>query len=336
MRFSRMIQTIDTHTEGEPTRTVIGGIGPIPGSSMGEKMLHLKHNMDSLRRTLMFEPRGHGVMSGAILTEPCDSRADIGVVYIETGGYLPMCGHDTIGCCTALVEAGIVEVSEGITEITLDTPAGLVSAKVSVTDGVAKSVSFSNVPAFVYAEDAQVSVPEVGVVTLDIAFGGNFFGIVDAARFGLEITPREAPEIIRAGNALRKAVAEQMEVRHPTKPFINEMTHVLFYSEPTHPDAHAKNAVVFPPGQIDRSPCGTGTSARLAVLYKKRLIERGQQFVHESIIGSLFRAQVLEEIRIEAIPAISSSVSGRAWVTGLHTFVIDPEDPLKEGFLLGA
>jgi len=335
MRFSRLISTIDTHTEGEPTRTVIGGIPRIPGKTMGEKMLYFKNNLDPLRQTLMFEPRGHGVMSGAILTEPCDLEADVGVIYIETGGYLPMCGHDTIGCCTALVEAGMVPVKEGITEIKLDTPAGLVTAKVLVKDGVAKEVTFRNIPSFMYMRDARVRLASGQEVTMDVAYGGNFFGILEARQVGLEIRPERAGDIIRIANMIREAAYEQLRVVHPEKPHIDRMTHVEFYGDPEQPGADVRNAVVFPPGQIDRSPCGTGTSARLAALHARGEIGLGQEFVHESILGSVFRSRIVEETTVGGLKAVVPEVTGSAWVTGINWWVIDPDDPLKNGFLLG-
>ncbi len=335
MRFQRMITTIDTHTEGEPTRTVIGGLPHIPGKTMAEKMLYLKKNMDSLRTMLVYEPRGNEVMSGAILASPCRPDADIGVIYIEVGGYLPMCGHDTIGCCTAMIEAGIVPVEEPVTTIRLDTPAGLVTARVIVEGLSAKGVTFRNIPSFLYQRDVEVEVPGFGQVILDIAYGGNFYALVEASKLELEIVPERAGDLVRAGIAIRKAVNSQVRVQHPEKPFIEGLTHVEFYGPPTHPEAHAKNAVVIPPGSIDRSPCGTGTSAKVATLYVKGALKLGEEFVHESILGTLFKAQIVEETMVGDLLAVVPEVTGRAYVTGINQFVVDPEDPLKEGFLLG-
>lgn len=335
MRFQRMITTIDTHTEGEPTRTVIGGLPHIPGRTMAEKMLYLKENLDSIRTMLVYEPRGNEVMSGAILASPCHPDADIGVIYIEVGGYLPMCGHDTIGCCTAMIEAGIVPVEEPVTTIKLDTPAGLVTARVTVEDLSAKSVTFRNIPSFLYQRDVEVEVPGFGQVIPDIAYGGNFYALVEASKLGLNIVPERAGDLVRAGIAIREAVNAQIRVQHPEKPFINGLTHVEFYGAPTHPEAHVKNAVIIPPGSIDRSPCGTGTSAKVATLHAKGRLKTGEEFVHESIIGTLFRARVVEETTVGDLQAVVPEITGRAFVTGINQFVVDPEDPLKEGFLLG-
>ena len=335
MRFQRMITTIDTHTEGEPTRTVIGGLPHIPGKTMAEKMLYVKDNLDSLRTMLVFEPRGNEVMSGAILTPPCRPNADMGVIYIEVGGYLPMCGHDTIGCCTAMIEAGIVPTEEPITTIKLDTPAGLVTARVVVEDRSAKDVTFKNIPSFLYRADVEVDVPGFGRVNLDIAYGGNFYALVEASALGLDIIPQRAGELVKAGIAIREAVNTQIRVQHPEEAFIEGLTHVEFFGEPAHPEAHARNAVVIPPGSIDRSPCGTGTSAKVATLYAKGKLKIGEEFVHESILGTLFRARIVDQTKVGKLPAVIPEVSGRAYVTGINQFVIDPEDPLKEGFLLG-
>jgi len=335
MRFNRLISTIDTHTAGEPTRNIIGGIPPIPGRTMGDKMLYLRDNMDELRTMLMFEPRGHSVMSGTILTEPCQPEADIGVIYIEVGGYLPMCGHDTVGVGTALVEAGILPVTEPVTEVTLDTPAGLVHLKISVEDQVARSVTFANIPSFLYRSDVVVDVPELGELVMDIAYGGNFYAILPAQSVGIPIRPENAGELVRAGKAIRAAVNAQLEVQHPERPYITGLTHVEFYGPPTRADAHCQNAVVIPPGAIDRSPCGTGTSAKVATLYARGELGLGEEFGHESIIGTLFRARALEETDVAGYTAVVPEITGSAYVTGIHQFVVDPADPLKEGFLLG-
>ncbi len=335
MRFQRMITTIDTHTEGEPTRTVTGGLPYIPGNTMAEKMLYLKDNLDSLRTMLVYEPRGNEVMSGAILTTPCHPDADIGVIYIEVGGYLPMCGHDTIGCCTAMIEAGIIPAEEPVTTIKLDTPAGLVTARVTVEGLSAKGVTFRNIPSFLYQKDVEVEVCSYNRILLDIAYGGNFYALVEASKLGLSIVPERAGDLVRAGIAIREAVNAQIRVRHPEKPFIEGLTHVEFYGVPTHPEAHAKNAVVIPPGSIDRSPCGTGTSAKVATLYAKGKLKMGEKFVHESILGTLFEAQIVEETKVGDVPAVVPEITGSAYVTGIHQFVVDPDDPLKEGFLLG-
>jgi proline racemase len=325
--------TIDTHTGGNPTRTVISGLPKLVGDTMSEKMLHMKREYDWIRKLLMNEPRGHDVMSGALLTDPCHPEADIGVIYIETGGYLPMCGHDTIGVCTALVEAGLIPITEPITSLKLDTPAGLVDVDILIENGKAKEVSFCNVPAFLL-DEVSVEVEGIGMVHAEIAYGGNFYAIIDAKSVNLELIPANASIIIERAIKIRNTINEKVDIVHPQYPFIRGLTHIEFFGEPSHPEANVKNTVVVPPGGIDRSPCGTGTSAKLASLFSKKQIAIGEDFVHESIVGSLFRGSVLETIHIEGIEAVVTKIAGSAWLMGMHRFFYHESDPLKEGFLL--
>ncbi|MEW6260111.1 MAG: 4-hydroxyproline epimerase [Thermodesulfobacteriota bacterium] len=334
MRYSKMFTTIDTHTGGEPTRTITSGIPRIPGATMSEKMLYMQEHLDWIRTALMFEPRGHSVMSGVVITEPAQPEADIGVIFIETGGYLPMCGHDTIGVATALVEAGMVPVTEPVTAICLDTPAGLTHVRVEVVDGRARSVTFQNIPSFVMAMDATVDVEGIGSVTLDVAYGGNVYAIVPARDVGLVISPNHTSQIIDIGRRVRQAVNRELTIVHPEKEFIRGCTHVQFYEPSARPDADFKNAVFLADSGIDRSPCGTGTSARLACLHAKGQLRTGDGFVHESIIGSLFRARVVGETQVGGLPAVIPEVTGSAWVMGINQWVIQPDDPLANGFLL--
>ncbi|WP_026573702.1 proline racemase family protein [Bacillus sp. UNC438CL73TsuS30] len=333
MRANKVFTTIDTHTGGNPTRTVISGLPKLEGNTMSEKMLHMKREYDWIRKLLMNEPRGHDVMSGALITDPCHPDADIGVIYIETGGYLPMCGHDTIGVCTALVESGLIPIQEPITSLTLDTPAGLVEVEIVVESGKAKEVSFCNVPAFLL-KNVSIDVEGIGQVNADIAYGGNFYAIIDAKSVGLELTPENASVIIDKAITIRNAINEKTDIVHPKHPFIQGLSHVEFFSEPTHEEADVKNTVIVPPGGIDRSPCGTGTSAKLSVLYAKKQIEIGEDFVHESIVGSLFRGRVLGTTNEEGVEAVLTRITGSAWLMGMHRFFYHDEDPLKEGFLL--
>jgi proline racemase len=332
MKISNIFPAIDTNTGGEPTRTILGGIPHIPGETMSEKMLYMEKNKDWIRKMLMLEPRGNEVMSGAYLTPPCSEGADIGVIYIEVGCYLPMCGHDTIGVTTALIESGIIEAKEPYTYINLDTPAGVVKVKAEVEDYQVKDVYFENVPSFVFAQDVEVDVPELGKVTLDISYGGNFFAIVKAADVGLQVNPESAKEIVRKGNLIKDAVNAQVEVYHPENEFMNEVTHVEFSDVPSVEGADKRNAVVIIPGSIDRSPCGTGTSAKLASLYAKGQIDIDETFVHESIISSTFKCRVKETTKVGEFDAIIPEIGGNAFVTGINTYTIDRNDPIKYGF----
>lgn len=333
MRFQKLFTTIDTHTGGNPTRTLISGMPKLKGNTMSEKMLYMKEHYDWIRKFLMNEPRGHGVMSGAILTEPSHPEADVGVIYIETGGYLPMCGHDTIGVCTALVESNLIEIQTPYTNINIDTPAGLISVQIKVEDGRAKEVTFKNVPSFLL-KTVEVQDPEFGIVECEIAYGGNFYGIIDARKIELDLTVENAAKIIDTAIRIRNTVNEMEEIIHPEFPFIHGLTHIEFYTDPVHEQANLKNTVVVPPGGIDRSPCGTGTSAKLATLYKKKELAINEPFVYESIVGTLFKARVLEEVSVGELTAVIPEVTGSAWVMGMHRFFYNEGDLLKEGYLL--
>lgn len=333
MKADKMFTTIDTHTGGNPTRTLVSGLPKLEGKTMSEKMLHMKREHDWIRKLLMNEPRGHDVMSGALLTDPCHPDADIGVIYIETGGYLPMCGHDTIGVCTALVEAGLIPIREPITALKLDTPAGIVDVEIKVENGKALEVSFCNIPAFLLKK-ISLEVEGVGKVDADIAYGGNFYAIIDAASVGVELMPEHAAHIINTAITIRNVINDYTEIVHPEHSFIRGLTHVEFYTTPDHKDADVKNTVVVPPGGIDRSPCGTGTSAKLAVLYNDGKIQIEEEFVHESIVGSLFKGQVVETTHVKGVEAVITRITGSAWLMGTHRFFSHEADPLNEGFLL--
>lgn len=335
MKFKRIISAIDSHTEGEPARVVIGGVPIIPGNSMQEKWQWAKENLDDLRKMLMFEPRGSNIMSGCIFTAPCTPGADIGIIYIEVSGFLPMCGHGTIAACTVLVEAGIVPVTKPVTELVLDTPAGLVRARISVEDGVAKDVTIQNIPSFLYKSDLVVNVPDLGKVKLDIAYGGNFYAIVSAESVGIDLSPQAAKEIVRKGSLIREAVFEQVEVAHPLNPAINRCSHVRFTSTSRNPVATTRNAVLYSAEAIDRSPCGTGTSAEMACRYSKGLQKLNDEFVSESIIGSLFYGRLIEETKVGPYMAVIPTIRGTAYISGIQQFVLDPRDPWPSGFYLG-
>jgi len=332
MRFTRFISTIDTHTGGEPTRTIIGGLPWVPGKTMNAKMAYLEKNMDWIRTALMLEPRGHSGMAGALLTEPTHPEADIGVIFLETYGYAPMCGHGTIGVSTALVETGMVGVQEPVTHLALDTPAGLIRVRVDVEKGAARSVTFRNIPSFVFAQDVACAIPKFGKISMDVAFGGSVFAILAANSVGITICPENAGEIIEKGKMVRDAVNEQIAVQHPEIEYMDACTHVEFYGEPADPAAHLKNAVFFADRWIDRSPCGTGTSAKMAALHAKGELKPNEEFVHESIIGSIFKARVVAETTVGPYAAIIPEVTGSAHITGINQSLIDPDDPHKHGF----
>lgn len=335
MRFSRLIYAVDSHTMGEPTRVVIGGVPYIPGKTMAEKKEYLEKNMDHLRTALMHEPRGHRDMFGSIITSPVNPEADFGIIFMDGGGYLNMCGHGSIGAVTVAIETGIVKSAEPITYVKFDTPAGLVQARAEVKDNVVKSVTVRNVPAFLYKADAEIDVPGIGKVKTDIAFGGSFFAIADAKQFNVKIVPENIDVLIRIGMAIRRAANEQIKVQHPENEHIKAIELVEICDETENPKAHLRNVVIFGDGQADRSPCGTGTSAKMATLHAKGKLGLKEPFYYESIIGTVFKGELVEKTNVGPYEAVIPEITGNAFITGFNQFVIDPEDPAKYGFLLG-
>ncbi|MEV0728329.1 4-hydroxyproline epimerase [Polymorphospora sp. NPDC050346] len=333
MRSKRVFHAVDSHTEGMPTRVITGGVGTLPGATMFERRQWFLANADNIRKLLMFEPRGHSAMSGAILQPPTRPDADWGVLYIEVSGCLPMCGHGTIGVATVLVETGMVEVTEPVTTIRLDTPAGLVVAEVATTDGVAESVTIRNVPSYTDRLDAQVTVPGFGTVTYDLAYGGNFYAILEAEQLGLKVDPAQQQELLTAGLAIMDAINEQDRPVHPENAEINVCHHVQLVAAGS-TARHSRHAMAIHPGWFDRSPCGTGTSARMAQLHSRGELGPGDEFVNQSLIGSRFIGRIIGETTVADRPAILPTVTGRAWITGTAQYFLDPRDPFPEGFLL--
>ena len=333
MRARRYFAAVDSHTEGMPTRVVTGGVGPIPGATMLERKLHFEQHLDELRLLLMREPRGHGAMSGAILQPPARDDADWGVIFIEVSGLLPMCGHGTIGVATVLVETGMVEVTEPETVIRLDVPAGVVEARVQVQDGRACAVTIRNVPAFLHAQDRSVDVPGIGTVRYDMAYGGNFYALTPAAGAGLVVDPARSTELVEAGLAVMAAINETDRPVHPEDERISGCHHVVFH-EPGRDGADAVAATSIHPGWLDRSPCGTGTSARMAALHARGELALGAPFVNESVIGTRFTGRLVGETTVGGKPAVIPEITGRAWITGMGQYLLDQEDPFPAGFAL--
>ena len=334
MDFTKSIHAIDSHTMGEPTRIIIGGVPTIPGKTMPEKKEYLENHMDYIRTAIMHEPRGHNDMFGSIITAPTLPEADIGIIFMDGGGYLNMCGHGSIGAATVVVETGMVEVKEPTTEIVLEAPAGLVKARVRVEKGKAKEVSVVNVPSFLYKKDIRIDVPDLGMVKFDISFGGSFFAIVRDTELKVNIDTKNLNTIIERAMKLREIINKEIPVQHPTQPHINTVDLVEIYGNPKSDDADYRNVVIFGDGQADRSPCGTGTSAKMATLYAKGELGIGELFVYESIINTRFKGRVLEETMVGEFKAIIPEITGSAFITGFNHFVIDEEDPVKYGFVL--
>ncbi|MER8070275.1 proline racemase family protein [Streptomyces sp. NPDC094034] len=353
MRSSRVFHAVDSHTEGMPTRVITGGVGVVPGATMSDRRRYFIEHLDHIRKFLMNEPRGHAAMSGAILQPPTRPDADHGVLYIETSGCLPMCGHGTIGVATVLVETGMVEVTEPVTTIRLDTPAGLVVAQVRVTDGVATSVVLRNVPSFVLGLDRTVRVEPWGDIPYDLAYGGNFYAIVQLGKLGIPFARTEKRRILDAGLAIMAAVNDQARPVHPLNPEINGCHHV-YLAAPGSDARHSRHAMVIHPGMFDRSPCGTGTSARMAQLHARGELALDTDFDNESFIGTHFTGRLVEEgvLGVLGVPdepgqgaprgpeeprgltAVIPTIEGRAWITGTAQYHYDPDDPFPEGFEL--
>jgi proline racemase len=333
MRSRHVFHAVDSHTEGMPTRVITGGVGVIPGATMAERRLHFMAHLDHIRTLLMCEPRGHGAMSGAILQPPTRPDADYGVLFIEVSGCLPMCGHGTIGVATVLVETGMVDVVEPVTRVRLDTPAGLVVAEVEVRDGAARSVTLRNVPSYAHALDETVDVPGLGAVTYDMAYGGNFYAILPIDKVGLPFDRAAGPRILETGLAIMAAIDEQRRPVHPEDPDVAGCHHVQFLA-PGSNAAHSRNAMAIHPGWFDRSPCGTGTSARMAQLYARGELAVDQPFVNESFIGTRFEGRLIERTAVGEHDAVVPTVTGRAWITATAQYLLDPSDPFPAGFRL--
>lgn len=323
---------IDAHTCGNPVRLVAGGGPLLDGASMAERRLHFLREFDWIRRGLMFEPRGHDMMSGSILYPPADPENDIGVLFIETSGCLPMCGHGTIGTITIAIEEGLV-LPKIPGQLRLETPAGLVLVEYRQEGNKVKSVRLTNIPSFLYKEDLEVECPDLGLLRVDVAYGGNFYAIVDPQENFPGLEAYTAADLIRWSPVLRQRLNEQHEFRHPLDANINGLSHLLWTGKPLHADSTARNAVFYGDKAIDRSPCGTGTSARMAQWAAKGLLQVGDAFYHESIIGSRFTGRVEAATSCGPFAAIVPSIEGWARVTGYNTIVIDDEDdPYAFGF----
>ena len=333
MIASRVFSAVDSHTEGMPTRVITGGVGPIPGETMLARKLHFEQHMDELRLLLMREPRGHGAMSGAILQPALRHDADWGVVFIEVSGCLPMCGHGAIGVATVLVETGMVEPSEPETVVRLDTPAGLVEARVRVGGGRARGVTLRNVASFLLARDRSVQV-NGRAVTYDMAFGGNFYALVAAEEAGVAVDPAHAEELIERGLELMGAIDASERPVHPQDERIAGCRHVVFLAPGEDGPRSQRSATAIHPGWLDRSPCGTGTSARLAQLHARGQLGVGEDFVNRSLIGTRFGGRIVAETEVAGLPAVAPEISGRAWITGMGQYLLYPEDPFPAGFAL--
>jgi proline racemase len=333
--WNRVISTVDSHTAGECTRLVTSGLPPLRGGTMAEKLAFAEEELSWVPGFLLLEPRGHKDMFGAILTPPCSDEADIGVVFMDNQGYEPMCGHAVIGAATTVLESGVVALEEPETVVVLDTPSGLVRAHAAIEDGRPTSVSFVNVPAFVYRTDVVLQIPEVGELTIDVVFGGLFFAFVDARQVPFSLTPENGAALAELGMSILSAANEVVEVKHPELPHIDRMIDVRFYGDPLSAGVDSRNVVILGDHMVDRSPCGTGTSAETALRHARGQLEVGESFVTESIIGTRFTGECVAETTVGDFPAVIPRITGRAYLTGYHRFVLHPDDPFPTGFRMG-
>lgn len=334
MKIERTLTTVDLHTAGEPVRALLGGVLPLPGKTMQAKQEVFRVGMDSIRTALLHEPRGHRDMFGILITPPVSPEAHFGLLFFDVKGYLTMCGHSTIGAATLALELGMVSPQEPYTNLAIDTIAGLIRARVRVEDRHVVNVTFRNVASFLHTQGVPVKLPGIGDINVDVAFGGNFFALVDASDLHMPVDIENLEKLVDAGLQIRKAVNAQIRVTHPMSKNISGVSLTIISDRPKNPTANAKSITVFGEGQVDRSPCGTGTSAKMATLHSKGQLDLGEPFVHESIIGTLFEGRLVEATHVKRFEAVIPEITGSAYITGFHQFVLDSEDPLKYGFHL--
>ncbi|UCG54708.1 MAG: proline racemase family protein [Dehalococcoidia bacterium] len=337
IKLSNSIFIVDSHTAGHPTRIVVGGLPKIQGDSVAQRRDYVKSKMDDIRRLLCNEPRGHSGMYGAILTEPGNKEADFGVIFYSTLGYDDMCGHGTIGVATVLIETNMIPWKEPLTEVALEAPAGLIRVKAKVTDGKVKSVSLVNVPAFLYKKDISIPVPGYGEVKGDVAFGGNWYFYINAKEIGIRVRSENVDDLIKAGSAVRNEFNRAFDLVHPADPNISKkLLGVSIIDAPVKNKDAAQNNAMVEGRLVDRSPCGTGTCGRMAILFARNKLGLNEDFVNESISGSAFRGRLIEETKVGEYPAVVPEITGSAYITGFNHVVLDPDDPLgAKGFLLG-
>ena len=335
-QFSHIISTIDTHTAGEPARIILSGLPPILGNTMAEKKQYMKEHLDHFRTLLMQEPRGHKDMFGIVLTPPIRQEAHYGVLFIDSEGYIDMCGHSIMSATTALIEIGMVLPIEPETCVIFDTPAGLIEARARIEGNRVSEVSVANVPSFLYAKDVAIDLPEIGRINIDVAFGGNFFALVQAKALGIAVHPDNSTRLIELGSAVKRAVNAKLTVQHPTVGHITKVELTMIYDNPDPSQPFAKSVVIFGDGQLDRCPCGTGTSAAMATLYAKGELPLDTEYINEGIIGTRFKGKLLREVQLGDFLAVEPVVTGTAYITGMQQFVVDPNDPFKYGFLVGS
>lgn len=348
MRIPEVIHAVDTHACGEPARVIVGGVPDVPGNTMFEKMRYLEDHADHIRKRMLREPRGYPAANCNLILPPTDPRAVAGYVIMEQVEYPGMSGTNTIAVTTVLIETGMVPFTEPITKLTLESPVGLIDVVAEVEGGKVKGVTFENVPGYAVVLDAEVDVPELGKIRVDVAYGGMFYVIADADQMGLTLDASEAGEAARFGEMIKKATQEQLEPPvHPVNPDIRGVTIAQLSAPPTTPGAHRKNTVVVSTGELDwdrpgtwkgvldRSPCGTGTCAKMVTMWARGELPLDQEFVHEGILGTTFTGKLVRETTLGGVPAVVPTIRGTAWITGTAQYVVDVDDPFPNGYTVG-
>ena len=347
MTISNMIHAVDLHACGEPGRVIVGGVLDVPGETMFEKMQYFEQKADSLRLRMLREPRGYPAANCNLILPSNNPEAAAGFIIMEQTEYPGMSGTNTICVVTTLIETGMVEVNEPFTEFKLDTPAGLISIKAEVRNGKAINVTFENVPAFSVYSNKSIYVPEIGEVKVDVAYGGMFYVILDSEELGLKLTPDNGGKIVRNAEMVKAIASEKLPVVHPENKDISGITIAVVSGPPDNPDATLKNAVVVSTGKldwdrpetwkgvIDRSPCGTGTCAKMASLFEKNKLDLETDFIHEGILGTTFTGRLVKKTKVGNYDAVVPTITGRAWITGFAQYVLDDSDPFPEGYTIG-
>ncbi|NWC96817.1 MULTISPECIES: proline racemase family protein [unclassified Pseudomonas] len=336
MKFKRMINVVGAHVAGERNDVITGGVLDVPGNTMFDKMKYLETQGDDLRKFLLQEPRGTVTQCINLVLPSSHPEADAGFVIMESEFYPPMSGSNTICTVTALLETGMIAMVEPVTRLTLEAPGGLVRVEARCQDGKCLSVKFTNVPCFVFALDKHIEVPGLGTIKVDVAYGGMIYVLADAQSLGFDITPDEAATLVSVGETIKAAAAEQIPAVHPEQPDIHTINQTLF-AGPMRDDPEGKrsrNGVIVSPGRLDRSPCGTGTSARLAVMHARGQIKPGEKLIHESILSTEFVGEIVETLTVGGRAGIRPAISGQAFLTGFHQYVLDPNDPFPTGYTL--
>jgi proline racemase/trans-L-3-hydroxyproline dehydratase len=333
LRARDSIICIDSHTGGEPTRLVVGGLPAIRGDDITEKSKFFEENYDYLRTTLTAEPRAHKAVHAFILCPPSTHEADFGVIVACALGYLGMCGHGLIGTVASVIEAGIVEAVEPVTHVTVETPSGLMKVRADVSNGKVEGVTFRNQPSFVYAQDLQIDIATYGKLAVDVAYGGNWYVVVDVEQLGLEINVENLEKLGEASNLILATVNASISAEHPELGPAGEIPQMVFVGPSKNPEANSMNLITSEALGYDRSPCGTGSSAKMAVLHAKGKLKLNEEYVHESgTTGSLFGSRLVEETKVGPIDAVVPEITGFAYVSGINHIIIDPRDSLGHGF----